>query len=109
MAIEADEQELVSKMLKGQTMRVYSLLLTNERLGVREVQRILGFSSPSLALHHLTKLCDMDLVDKNERGEYFATEIVKVGSLSLFVRIGKVLLPRFVFLATLLVGALLSY
>lgn len=109
MAIEAEEQELISKMLKGQTMRVYSLLLTNERLGVREVQRTLGFSSPSLALHHLTKLCDMDLVDKNEHGEYFATEIVKVGSLSLFVRIGKVLLPRFVFLATLFVGALISY
>lgn len=109
MAIEAEEQELVSKMLKGRTMQVYSLLLTNDKLGVREIQRTLGFSSPSLALHHLTKLCDMDLVDKNEHGEYFATEIVKVGSLSLFVRIGKVLLPRFVFLATLLVGALLSY
>jgi len=109
MAIEAEEQELVSKMLKGRTMRVYSLLLTNDKLGVREIQRTLGFSSPSLALHHLTKLCDLDLVDKNEHGEYFATEIVKVGSLSLFVRIGKALLPRFVFLATLFVGALITY
>lgn len=109
MAIEAEEQELVSKMLKGRTMRVYSLLLTNDKLGVREIQRTLGFSSPSLALHHLTKLCDLDLVDKNEHGEYFATEIVKVGSLSLFVRIGKALLPRFVFLATLFVGALIAY
>lgn len=109
MPTEAEEQELVSKMLKGRTMRVYSLLLTNDKLGVREVQRTLGFSSPSLALHHLTKLCDMDLVDKNTHGEYFVTEIVKAGSLSLFVRIGKVLLPRFVFLATLLIGALISY
>ncbi|MFO7837010.1 MAG: hypothetical protein R6V83_10155 [Candidatus Thorarchaeota archaeon] len=60
-------------------------------------------------MHHLTKLRSSDLGDKNEHGEYFATEIVKVGSLSLFVRIGKVLLPRFIFLATLLVGALVSY
>lgn len=37
MATEAEEQELVSKMLKGRTIRVYSLLLTNDKLGVREV------------------------------------------------------------------------
>jgi hypothetical protein len=109
MAGERDKESITHKMLKGRTMSVYTLLLTSDKLGVREVQRSLGFSSPSLALHHLTKLCDLELADKNEHGEYFATETVKVGSLSLFVRIGKVLLPRFAFLTTLFVAALLSY
>jgi len=90
-------------------MSVYTLLLTRDKLGVRKVQRTLGFSCPSLALHHLTKLCDLDLADKNAHGEYFATDTVKVGSLSLFVRIGKVLLPRFTFLATLFAAVLISY
>ena len=104
-----DQRELINKLLKGRTMSVYALLLTHEKLGVRDIQRELGFSSPSLALHHLTKLTELDLVEKDNHGEYFVTKLVRVGSLSLFVRFGKHLLPRFLFLATLFTGMLIVY
>lgn len=100
---------MVNRLLKGRTMSVYALLLTHDKLGVRDIQRSLRFSSPSLALHHLTKLVEMDLVEKDPHGEYSVVKIVRVGSLSLFVRIGKRLLPRFLFLATLFSGMLIVY
>ena len=102
-------KESVEDLLKGRTMSVYSLLLTRNEMGVREIQRELGFSSPSLAMHHLKKLEDAGLVTKNEHGEYSVAKTVRVGSLTLFVRIGKRFLPRFVFLATLLTGMLVVY
>ncbi|MCK5151559.1 MAG: hypothetical protein KAQ65_06960 [Candidatus Thorarchaeota archaeon] len=98
---EEDDRELVNKLLKGRTMSVYALLLTHDKLGVRDIQRSLGFSSPSLALHHLTKLVELGLVEKDNHGDYYVVKMVRVGSLSLFVRLGKRLLPRFLFLVTL--------
>jgi hypothetical protein len=104
--LESDE---IDKLLKGRTMSVYALLLTREKIGVRDVQRELGFSSPSLALHHLMKLSELGLVDKNPHGEYYVIKTVRAGSLSLFVKIGKRLLPRFLFLATLFTAMLILY
>ncbi|MFX1367847.1 MAG: winged helix-turn-helix domain-containing protein [Promethearchaeota archaeon] len=107
--IQEDYRQSVEELLQGRTMTVYSLLLTREAMGVREIQRELGFSSPSLSKHHLTKLEDAGLVMKNPHGDYSVSKSVRVGSLTLFVRIGKRFLPRFVFLATLFVGMLLVY
>jgi predicted transcriptional regulator len=80
--------ETVDKLLKGRTMSVYALLLSQGEMGVREVQRELGFSSPSLALHHLTKLTELDLVKKDAHGNYTVSRTVRVGSLSLFFKLG---------------------
>ncbi|MHA1907992.1 MAG: helix-turn-helix domain-containing protein [Candidatus Thorarchaeota archaeon] len=106
---DENEQELVNKLLKGRTMSVYALLLTHDKLGVREIQRALNFSSPSLALHHLTKLVELKLVEKDNHGDYSVVKLVRVGSLSLFVRFGKRLLPRFLFLVTLFTTMLAIY
>jgi len=106
---EESEREVVDKLLKGRTMSVYALLLSRGDMGVREVQRELGFSSPSLALHHLTKLTELDLVKKDADGVYSVTKTVRVGSLSLFIKFGSWLLPRFVFLGTLFTGMLIVY
>jgi len=103
------DRETIAKLLKGRTMSVYALLLTKEKMGVRDIQRALGFSSPSLALHHLTKLAELDLVEKDVHGEYSVIKTVRAGSLSLFVKIGKVLLPRFLFLITLFSAMLVLY
>jgi predicted DNA-binding transcriptional regulator len=107
----ADEpdSEIVDKLLKGRTMSVYALLLSHGPMGVREVQRALGFSSPSLALHHLTKLMDLDLVTKDEHGVYEVSKTVRVGSLSLFVKLGSTLLPRFLFLLTFVAAMAAAY
>ncbi|MFW9835016.1 MAG: hypothetical protein ACFFEK_13535 [Candidatus Thorarchaeota archaeon] len=106
---EEEDRELVNKLLKGRTMSVYALLLSNEGMGVREIQRTLGFSSPSLALHHLTKLSELDLVTKDADGVYSVTRTVRVGSLSLFIKFGSHLLPRFLFLGTLFSAMLVVY
>ncbi len=108
MDTDADEA-LVDRLLKGRTMSVYALLLSSGDMGVRDVQRALGFSSPSLALHHLTKLMELDLVTKDSNGIYGVTRTVRVGSLSLFIKFGTRLLPRFLFLGTLFCGMLIVY
>ena len=103
------DRDTVDKLLKGRTMSVYALLLSQGEMGVREVQRELGFSSPSLALHHLTKLAELQLVKKDEHGVYTVSKTVRVGSLSLFIKFGSRLLPRFLFLGTLFTAMLLLY
>jgi predicted DNA-binding transcriptional regulator len=105
---EKDDKD-IEELLKGRTMSVYSLLLTRDQMGVREIQRELGLSSPSLSKHHLQKLENAGLVSKNVHGEYSIAKTVRVGSLTLFVRIGKRFLPRFAFLATLFIGMLVVY
>ncbi|MFW9804623.1 MAG: winged helix-turn-helix domain-containing protein, partial [Candidatus Thorarchaeota archaeon] len=62
------EDKDIEELLKGRTMSVYSLLLTRDQMGVREIQRELGFSSPSLSKHHLQKLEAAGLVSKNAHG-----------------------------------------
>lgn len=109
MMSEDPDKDLVDKLLKGRTMSVYALLLSSGEMGVRDVQRALGFSSPSLALHHLTKLSELDLVTKDIDGVYSVTRTVRVGSLSLFIKFGTRLLPRFLFLGTLFSAMLVIY
>lgn len=104
-----NERDLVDKLLKGRTMSVYALLLSSGEMGVRDIQRSLNFSSPSLALHHLTKLCELDLVTKDADGIYSVLRTVRVGSLSLFIKFGSRLLPRFIFLGTLFCAMLVVY
>jgi DNA-binding transcriptional ArsR family regulator len=109
---EVDDEEYkgkVESLLKGKTMSVYALLLTQGQMGVREISRALRLSSPSLALHHLTKLVDSDLVEKDAHGEYSVKRTVRVGSMSLFVQLGRWLLPRFIFLATMFAVMLVLY
>lgn len=106
---EDPDKDLVDKLLKGRTMSVYALLLSSGEMGVRDVQRALGFSSPSLALHHLTKLSELDLVTKDIDGVYCVKRTVRVGSLSLFIKFGTRLLPRFLFLGTLFSAMLVIY
>lgn len=95
-----DEKKIESE-LKGNTLRVYWFTLRSggDGVGIREVQRALGFSSPTLAAYHLDKLVDLHLVEK-KRGEYYLVKTVKVGVLKQFVKFGTFLLPRYVLYAT---------
>ena len=88
--------------MKGNTLRVYWALLNSRDgvIGVRELQRQLGFSSPALAAYHLSKLEELELVAK-ERGHYRLVREVKVGVLKQFVKLGTFLLPRYVLYATM--------
>ena len=96
-----DEEKIASE-LRGNTLRVYWALMNSKDdvMGVRELQRQLGFSSPTLAAYHLNKLVDMELVAK-VRGDYRLVREVKVGVLKQFIKLGTFLLPRYIFYATL--------
>lgn len=106
---------VVESALKGKTLLVYWYLLRSPRssVGVREVQRSLSFSSPSVASHHLDKLLSLGVVDKSSKGEYFLVQEVKVGILKFFTRLGRFLIPRYLFysvwFSTMLIVYLIFY
>lgn len=87
--------------LRGKDWTVYWLLLKNgQPLSVREVQKALHFSSPSVAQHHLEQLRELGLVQKNELGgQYSLVGEVKIGVLRHFVKLGRLLFPRYFFYA----------
>ena len=93
-----DKRNIAESQLKGNTLRVYVYLVSHKKSGVREIQRALHFSSSSLAQYHLTKLVDLGLLRENG-GEYFLTEQVKVDVLKDFLQLGTFIVPRFVFYA----------
>ncbi|MDA4130482.1 MAG: helix-turn-helix domain-containing protein, partial [Thaumarchaeota archaeon] len=55
----------------GKTGDVYRFLLKEGRpVGPREIQRELGYSSPTLASHHLEKLLRSNFISKTDEGKY---------------------------------------
>lgn len=52
-----------------------------------------------MAQYHLSKLVDLGLLRSNETGEYFLTDEVRVDVLKDFLKLGAVVVPRFVFYA----------
>lgn len=107
--MEFDEENVASQ-LKGNTLRVYWHVLRspNDTVGARETQRELGFSSPALAVYHLDKLVDLELVEKI-RGEYRLLKKVNVGILRQFIRVGMFILPRYLLYAMLFTTLLIFY
>lgn len=84
--------------LKGNTLRVYIYVLKKRKVGVREVQHALHLSNPSLAQYHLSKLKDMGLI-KEDGGAYEVVDEVKVEFMRDFLRLGTLMVPRFVMYA----------
>ena len=102
---------LLESELKGKTLLVYWHLLKSpgSKVGVREVQRKLGFSSPSVAVYHLDKLMSLGLVEKTITGEYVLISEVKTGLLRFFTRLGSFLVPRYLFYSVWFTTMLISY
>ena len=96
-----EEEAELEYALRGKAWKVYWFLLKSGRpLSVREVQRALHFSSPSVANHHLEQLRELGLVEKQDiGGHYFLINEVKIGVLRHFVKLGKLLFPRYFFYA----------
>jgi hypothetical protein len=101
---------ILESELKGKTLLVYMYMLRNpgNPVGVREVQRKLNFSSPSVSSYHLNKLLDLGLVE-NIYGDYQVVREIKVGVLRHFVTFAGVMLPRFLFYAVLVTTMLITY
>jgi DNA-binding transcriptional ArsR family regulator len=93
-------RERVDYELRGKTLTVYLYLLKHGKaVGVREIQKELGFSSPSVAFHHLDKLVGLGVVEKDEYERYVLARKVDSGILHSFVSIGGLNLPRLGFYA----------
>jgi DNA-binding transcriptional ArsR family regulator len=104
------DASLVDAELRGRTLRAYLFILKSPKpIGVRELQRALGLSSPSVAYHHLDKLTRMGLVEKDQYGEYASVKNVNVNVLQAFTQIGRLLVPRFIFYAVFFTTLLLGY
>jgi biotin operon repressor len=87
--------------LRGKAWQVYWFLLkTGHPVSMREVQHALHFSSPSIANHHLEQLRELGLVQKQDiGGHYLLVSEVKIGVLRHYVKLGKLLFPRYFFYA----------
>jgi hypothetical protein len=96
--------------LKGKTLQVYMYMVKKkEPVGVREVQRDLGFSSPSVANYHIEKLVELALVSQDEYGRYYVVQKVQPGVLQAFVNIGGLAVPRLSFFAAFFTTMLIAY
>jgi hypothetical protein len=108
----SDEKETgFEYALRGKDWNVYWLLLKNGRsMSVREVQKALHFSSPSVAQHHLEQLRELGLVQKqNVGGDYSLVGEVKIGVLRHFVKLGRILFPRYFFYAVFSTASYVTY
>ncbi len=111
MSLSSEDETRLEYELRGKAWRVYWLLLkTGRPVSVREVQRALHYSSPSVAQHHLEQLRSLGLVDKqNVGGDYVLVGEVKIGVLRHFVKLGRLLFPRYFFYAVFSTTFYLAY
>jgi DNA-binding transcriptional ArsR family regulator len=101
--------EDIKSKLKGTTLRVYwHLLRSREPTTLRRLQRDLGFSSPSVSSYHLEKLVDMGIVEK-VRGDYELKKTVSLEATSSFLRIGRLMVPRYAFYTTFFFSLLIVF
>jgi len=96
--------------MESTTLKIYKyMVLYGKPVGVRELQRKLKLSSPSLVSYHLNKLEKMGLVSKRSDNKYVVTKLVHVDTLTFFVKMGRIALPRFLFYSVFFTGMLLVY
>jgi len=105
------EEAKFEYLLRGKAWKVYWLLLKNGRpMSIREVQKALHFSSPSVAQHHLERLHELGLIHKEEiGGSYSLVSEVKIGVLRHFVKLGRLLFPRYFFYAVFSTAFYIAY
>lgn len=101
MIKEEPTDEELAELIKGKTLSVYWYMLRHPNpLTAREIQRGAELSSPSLSMHHLERLRQYGLVDKDVHGQYTVKRDVRRGILNQFMGRGRIMVPRFLFYAT---------
>lgn len=79
-------------------MKIYWYLLTHGESGIREIQRDLDIPSPSTVSYHINKLVHTKLVVKSPETDKYSIEgPVKTGILGLYIKIGRIMVPRILF------------
>ncbi len=81
--------------VSGRLARVYFVLLSSGRpLGVREVQRMAGLSSPSSAKHYLERLVDLGLAERLPEG--YVAKMSGSSLMSVYIGLLGSVVPRLV-------------
>ncbi len=109
-ASDKEDTGKVERELKGKTLQVYIYMLKKkEPVGVREIQRDLNFSSPSVANYHIEKLVGLNLVSQDEYGRYYLAQKAQISVLESFVNVGGRTVPRMSFFAAFFTTLLIAY
>lgn len=95
--INSEETQII-KSLNGTTLMVYFALMNKKEIGVRELQRSLSLSSPSVAKYHLEKIAKLGLAE-NRNGIFHLVKKAKIPSLTSYILVGQNLIPRILFVA----------
>jgi hypothetical protein len=91
----------IERKVQGRTLQVYLYLLRKgEPGGIREIQRDLGLSSPSVADYQAEKLVGMGLAAKDSHGRVYVIRKVRVRALESYVNFGRFSVPRLAFYAS---------
>jgi biotin operon repressor len=111
LSLRSEDETPLEYELRGKAWRIYWFLLKNGRpVSVRQIQRALHYSSPSVAQHHLEQLRSLGLVEKQTvGGDYALVGEVKIGVLRHFVKLGRLLFPRYFFYAVFSTTFYLTY
>ncbi len=89
------------KEITGNALRTYLYLVTHGPSELREVQRGVGLSTPSLASYHLSRLIEAGYVIQDEESRYVASKEAYTEILEGYVKVGTALVPQFLFFAVL--------
>jgi len=81
----------------------------NQPAGIREVQRDLNLSSPSVANYQIEKLLELGLVGKDMHGRYYLLHKVQIPALKAYVNVGRLMVPRLTFYAGFFTALLAVY
>jgi hypothetical protein len=90
-----------NREIRGNTLKVYLYLLKHGPSELREVQRGLNLSSPSLASYHLGRLLEEGYSKQDEYGRYSAVKEVSDRILEGYSKIGPAMVPQFFFFSLL--------
>ena len=100
----------LERRLSGRTLQVYLYLQKKkEPSGIREVQRDLGLSSPSVAEYQVEKLVEMGLAGRDSYSRVFVTRRVKVNAMASYVNFGRFTVPRLAFYASMFTAVTALY
>ena len=87
--------------IKGNTLKVYLYLLRHGPSELRDIQRGIGLSSPSLVSYHLGKLSEAGFANQDEYGKYFAVKETSDKVLEGYSKMGPAIVPQMFFFALL--------
>jgi len=87
--------------IKGNTLRVYLYVLRHGPCELRDVQRALGLSTPSLASYHLGRRMEAGYVTQSKDGRYTALKDTSTEILFGYTKVGTIIVPQLLFFSLL--------